>query len=503
MAKTGLSISAGDESAFLDHLARELYHQLNFIFDIQASSKAVTACLKPIESGDLDDTFALVNGELLRLASEVSQGCVTSRDECTKTKEILDVSRVSFENIQKTLSDLVEASERIQRVADVIETFARQTRMVSMNAQVEAARAGEHGRGFAVVATEVGRLADSIRSESDQIQGAVESIAERTRGARDLVDHELDNNVEQAAAVNRMVNVANHLSEHGSQLPGIVAKLDQFLDPLEKAREAGGHNGMIQVAAGNVNRNLASLHKAIRKYAPSEVGVGVCSIEGYVDRLAQAMVEGDDSCVEGLTTRMLDSGHEPTACLDAVGIAVHSANVQQKHRQTSVGEHYFNFLLVEQVLEEIESRIGDPDVTGMKMVIGNARGDYHSLGRQMVGLFLRASGIEVIDVGLGASAESFVQAAVESGARVIGVSSLLVESAKEIKRIRTMLDERGLKSTKIIAGGACFVVDREFHAEVGADYVATAASDAVSIVQEVYGYQPMRNMNGAGNARAA
>ena len=70
------------------------------------------------------------------------------------------------------------------------------------------------------------------------------------------------------------------------------------------------------------------------------------------------------------------------------------------------------------------------------------------------------------------------------------MSSLLIESAKEIKTLRRELNSAGYHSTKIVAGGACFVVDRDFGFEVGADYVATAASDMMSIVEEVYRYAP-------------
>ena len=135
--------------------ALELYHQLNFLDDIAASSSAVQDSLRPIENDNLNATFAQVNNELISLADDVAHECSRSLASCRQTKSILDKSVSAFNTIQSRLEHLIESTKNIEEVVNTIETFARQTSMVAINAQIEAAQAGERGKGFAVVADEV------------------------------------------------------------------------------------------------------------------------------------------------------------------------------------------------------------------------------------------------------------------------------------------------------------------------------------------------------------
>ncbi len=482
-----------------EQAARELHHQLNFIYDITASSRAVADGLQAIEDDGLDESFAEVNTKLLDAASEVAGGCKKSFEGCQSMQQVAESASASMAEVHEVLNMLAEESQRIQQVADAIDKFSDQTRLLALNARIEAARAGEHGRGFAVVSEEVGKLADHIAKESTMIRQVVVGLAEKAVRACELMETERENNYQQAQSISEMVEINQKLTRLGQGLPDIVSRLDMFLDPLEHAREVIGHNQMIQITADNLKRNIQGIHSTLRQVVDEkpEGSTRTGSVEEFTEELAVIMTEGRQVSVESLIDQLLASGHSPTDCLSAIGKAVQAANMRQKHQHVSVGDLYFNFLAVEKSLKHLAPMVGDSTDSGMKVVLGNARGDYHNLGRKMVGLFLRASGIEPVDVGSGAEVDQFVDAVMQSGALVVGVSSLLVESAKEIKKIRQKLDQRGMGHVKIVAGGACFTVDRDFYKEVGADFVATAASDMIGIVQQVYSHDPMRRRNAA------
>ena len=110
------------------------------------------------------------------------------------------------------------------------------------------------------------------------------------------------------------------------------------------------------------------------------------------------------------------------------------------------------------------------------VVIGNIEEDFHALGRRMVGTFLRAEGWIVHDLGNDVPATVFVDKAREVGARVIGVSAMMMTTVRNIRRVRDEIDSRGLTGRiQLAVGGAVFRVYPGLVEEVGGDGTAPNA----------------------------
>ncbi len=117
-----------------------------------------------------------------------------------------------------------------------------------------------------------------------------------------------------------------------------------------------------------------------------------------------------------------------------------------------------------------------------KIVIATIEGDIHSIGKTIVGTMLRANGFEVTDLGTDVKAEKIVEEAINVGADIIGVSTLLTTTMHNQKKVVDILEKKQLRSKiKIMLGGA--PVTKNWVEECGADGYAENAVEAVKLAK--------------------
>ena len=157
----------------------------------------------------------------------------------------------------------------------------------------------------------------------------------------------------------------------------------------------------------------------------------------------------------------------------------------------NLAQHFMTSQIATDVVEEMIPRFSKtPDVAG-RVVIGTSRGDFHGLGKRIVIGCLSALMINVIDLGLNVPPERFVDAAVAHGAEVIGISSMMVHTARGVNgclRVRQILKERGLENRiKIAVGGAPYRYDNNLYRVVQADAWAENGVTAGRVITDLIG----------------
>jgi methanogenic corrinoid protein MtbC1 len=121
------------------------------------------------------------------------------------------------------------------------------------------------------------------------------------------------------------------------------------------------------------------------------------------------------------------------------------------------------------------------------VIVGNIEDDFHSFGRKLVSVFLQSAGWRVVDLGNDVPAGEFVDKAVETGARVIGVSAMMYTTAVNIRKVREEIDRRNLSgSIKLAVGGAVFKLRHELTDEVGGDGTAANGFQAPKLFDELW-----------------
>lgn len=127
----------------------------------------------------------------------------------------------------------------------------------------------------------------------------------------------------------------------------------------------------------------------------------------------------------------------------------------------------------------------DENISKGKIVLGTVKGDLHDIGKNLVRMMFEGKGFEVIDLGVDVAPETFIDAAIENDAQIIGCSALLTTTMPMIGEVVKMAEERGIRDkVTIMIGGA--PVTQEFCDSIGADcYTSDAASAAEAALQFV------------------
>jgi len=121
-----------------------------------------------------------------------------------------------------------------------------------------------------------------------------------------------------------------------------------------------------------------------------------------------------------------------------------------------------------------------------KVVMGTVQGDLHDIGKRLVAMMLEGCGFEVVDLGADVAPERFVEAARESGAKLVGLSTLLTTMLPAMEATVRAIRQAGLKGgVQVMVGGA--PVTESFAKEIGADGYADDASTAAALARKLVG----------------
>jgi corrinoid protein of di/trimethylamine methyltransferase len=205
--------------------------------------------------------------------------------------------------------------------------------------------------------------------------------------------------------------------------------------------------------------------------------------EEIFEKLAQAVIDGEQEDAVALAKEALDQGIDP---LESITNGL-TKGIQKVGELFANGEYYLPELIIGADVMKAALDILEPALVGdqkrevvANVVLGTVEGDLHEIGKTLIGTMLTANGFQVTDIGVDQPASAFINAIKESDATIVGASALLTTTMLQQEKLIQALEESGLRDrVKVMVGGA--PVTEDYANKIGADGYAEDALSAVNL----------------------
>ncbi len=203
-----------------------------------------------------------------------------------------------------------------------------------------------------------------------------------------------------------------------------------------------------------------------------------------LSKITASLIDGEPDRTVAATAEALKAGVEPLAIIDS-GLVPGMKIVGEKF---SCGEYFLPNLIVSADAMKQAMQLLEPELRSRRqalkspgtVVIGTVQGDIHEIGKSLVATMLSANGFAVHDLGVDVPIDRFLKTVRETGANIVGLSSLLTTTMGVQKKVIEALSNAGLRQqVKVMVGGA--PVSRKWAAEIGADGYAEDAVGAIDL----------------------
>lgn len=200
--------------------------------------------------------------------------------------------------------------------------------------------------------------------------------------------------------------------------------------------------------------------------------------------LTQAIIAGNRKEAGRLTQELIEGGADLRSIVAALVVGMDEVGGRFQRNEAFVPEMLIaaramkeSMALLEPLLVAAGIR---PEFTA---VIGTVEGDLHDIGKNLVATMWKGANFNVVDLGTNVPAATFVQAAKDNGAQIVGLSALLTTTMPAMKATVAALKGAQLPGTKVLIGGA--PITQEFADEIGADAFAPDAASAVEVARQM------------------
>lgn len=210
--------------------------------------------------------------------------------------------------------------------------------------------------------------------------------------------------------------------------------------------------------------------------------------EEILAKIAEAVADGDEDESVELVKKAFEMGIDPMTVLNkGAGAGMDKISEDYNNGDAFLPELVLAGDAMTAVNELIFAEISKSGDSGKKMgvvVIGQAKGDVHDIGKNVVSALLACNGFEVHDLGIDVPVKKFFDTAVELNADIVAMSTLLTTSLPFMDDTLRYIKDTGNRGNffYILGGGP---VTPEFATNIGADGWSRTAFDCVELCKKL------------------
>lgn len=211
-------------------------------------------------------------------------------------------------------------------------------------------------------------------------------------------------------------------------------------------------------------------------------------MEEILKRISELVAEGEDEEAVELVKEALDKGIDPMTVLNEGA----SKGMDIVSQQYNSGEAYLPELVLAgdtmtAIMEVLFSSMDSEKAAASRIgtvVIGQAKGDVHDIGKNIVSALLAVNGFEVHDLGIDVPVKKYIETAKEVKADIVLASTLLTTSLPYLSdTLQYIVDSGNREKWFYCVGGG--PVTSEFAVKLGVDGWSRTAFDCVEMCKKL------------------
>ncbi|SDE06580.1 methyl-accepting chemotaxis protein [Sporomusa acidovorans] len=243
-------------------------NQASFSIELSSSVSEISATMEEFSS-----SAVLITNHSQGVADSAAQTLEKTRQGVAEVDALMAKMKEIYHDNQVNIKEIValgHKSNEINKVRELINDIANQTRLIAFNAALEAASAGEAGKRFGVVALEIRRLADSVMASTKEIEIKINEIVAAV--SRQVVASEKNTKeIEEGMAYSeRTVSIIYDIEHAADQTTDAVQQIvlsiqqqqtagEQVLTALRQIKQGtNDHTAAIQQTK-NISKELTNL----------------------------------------------------------------------------------------------------------------------------------------------------------------------------------------------------------------------------------------------------